>query len=514
MAIIASVCLFGIVEPATSAQLTVVLQKTPNDMEPLKEPTRIRVDDRASVTVHIVNLSPLDLCSLGARTSTPTVEVNPIESLVGTIAALGAFGAGGGAKMSDVVSSSVRFAAPPPPEPMFSDPVYLRFQTFSSGFDADTNGIVSGQKSDQGNLDNTAPKALLDYLKADYRGTNWQSFDPESDSKLAVVRGLALNSLLSIGKAANAQAMLDQMTALAADLHKRFDLFTAGTTPPLARPTPAVRDELFIIDKKVAEGKASMAVIADNNTTLKASQVALKAAYASLKKVHDDFMIRKGTLHTVGELAPGPGSILYQDLVLGTDRKTTLTNTVACVSSADPTKNTTNQISLQVLYQDVPHWSASAGLLATFNEKRIFGITNVNAPGTAAGYNQYFALTDRSQAQVLPMVYLNYRPPFLPYASWWGGSTNEDERIITGGLSAGFGINPNSGTAQPEYFIGTFFGINKLMIHPGIHYGREQSLGGGFVEGEMVPSGLTTAPVNWKYRAAFSIGFSVRVAPY
>jgi len=112
------------------------------------------------------------------------------------------------------------------------------------------------------------------------------------------------------------------------------------------------------------------------------------------------------------------------------------------------------------------------------------------------------------------MVYLNYRPPFLPYASWWGGSTNEDERIITGGLSAGFGINPNSGTAQPEYFIGTFFGINKLMIHPGIHYGREQSLGGGFVEGEMVPSGLTTAPVNWKYRAAFSIGFSVRVAPY
>ena len=43
-------------------------------MEPVDEPRRIRVDDRSNVKVRIVNLSPLDVCSLGGRTPTPTAE--------------------------------------------------------------------------------------------------------------------------------------------------------------------------------------------------------------------------------------------------------------------------------------------------------------------------------------------------------------------------------------------------------------------------------------------------------
>ena len=142
----------------------------------------------------------------------------------------------------------------------------------------------------------------------------------------------------------------------------------------------------------------------------------------------------------------------------------------------------------------------------------VFGTESV-ASSNAAGYNTIFALTDRSQAQVLPMANVNYR--LGSYISHWGGRTGEDERVITGALSAGLGINPNSGTAQPEFFVGTAIGINKLMIHPGIHYGREQSLGGGFVQGATVPAGFSgNPPINWRYYPAFSIGFSVRVAPY
>ena len=70
-------------------RLEIDLQNAPNNMEPVAEPRRIRVDDRANVQFLLKNLSPLDVCSRTASTPTPTVETPVAESLVTTIAALG-----------------------------------------------------------------------------------------------------------------------------------------------------------------------------------------------------------------------------------------------------------------------------------------------------------------------------------------------------------------------------------------------------------------------------------------
>jgi hypothetical protein len=82
-------------------------------------------------------------------------------------------------------------------------------------------------------------------------------------------------------------------------------------------------------------------------------------------------------------------------------------------------------------------------------------------------------------------------------------------------MSAGFGVNPNSGTPQPEFFIGPAVGFNRLMIHAGAHFGRTESLAGGFVLNSTVPATFTgNPPIAWSYHPMISIGFSVRAAPY
>jgi hypothetical protein len=79
----------------------------------------------------------------------------------------------------------------------------------------------------------------------------------------------------------------------------------------------------------------------------------------------------------------------------------------------------------------------------------------------------------------------------------------------------GIGINSNSGTNQVEFFAGDAVSFSRVFIHAGVHFGRTESLGGGYSLGP-VPSGFTgtTAPINWSYHPAFSIGLSVRIAPF
>ena len=125
---------------------------------------------------------------------------------------------------------------------------------------------------------------------------------------------------------------------------------------------------------------------------------------------------------------------------------------------------------------------------------------------------QLFQMTDRAQVQLIPMAYVNYR--IGHYRSSHYGKGKEDELVWTTHLSAGFGVNPNTGTNQPEFFLGFAIGLNHFMFHPGVHFGRTESLGGGYSLNTAVPAGVTTAPISWNYHPAFSIGFSVRVAPY
>src|ERR1035437_368508 len=123
----------------------------------------------------------------------------------------------------------------------------------------------------------------------------------------------------------------------------------------------------------------------------------------ALLKVYDDFQRRHLDSKTIKTTDSG---VLSQEFLLGRDRKVTITGVLSCVSSADG-KPTTNQINYSILYQDVPCLTFSPALLSTLLEKNIIWPENNSASN--GEYNTVYAVTDRAQAQVFPMAYLNYR---------------------------------------------------------------------------------------------------------
>jgi hypothetical protein len=277
---------------------------------------------------------------------------------------------------------------------------------------------------------------------------------------------------------------------------------------------PTVEDlaDLAVIDQEVDQAKAAMSLISDNTKAIEASQATLRTAYVGLVKVEDDYKRRLGTTHLIYV----DGDVLAQNFDVGTDRKDTSAGYISCVSDINGTTPTTTNINYSLLYQNVPGWSASAGLLVSFIPKTIIGLTDSNTSTTVSTPNdtQSFQVTDRTPVQVVPMAYVNRR--IGRYWSTQYGSTKEDELVWTTGLSGGFGLNPNTGTVQPEGFLGFFVGLNHFMFHPGLDFGRSQSLGGGYSLDVPFPTGMapSTTPINWNYHIKFSIGFSVRIAPY
>lgn len=636
------------------------LQGGQNFMEPKAEPSRIRIDDRSPVRIRVVNLSPLDVCTLNGRTPTPTAETPVGESFVGTIAALGGFSA----QLTQVKQASVqghtekikpiRLAKP--------DPELTKITTTGDEFFCWATKFVLGTATEECKRDyiddpkspfndskkpivsqleiahqgDEAGKDLANYAGADYREDRWKNFVPDTGLS-SVVKWYEME-VPSIEAAGRLQAMVDEMSAWAADLHKKYDFkapaagdsgpsgpnclpvqavlatpttlsfsytgdvkpdsqtihvcggglqaqFTVvanapwlsisppnGTTPtqgsvdisvtadptklaqgktsdtgtitiagngqvniinvalnPSKLPSDADLTMLRQVDEIVDRAKAVMSLIGDNNKTLEAAQTTLKASRMALTKVYEDFKRRKDPkrLNQIQEaiMSKDGKTVLVQDFNLGTDRKATITGNISCVTDIDGKTATTDAINFSFLYQDVPHWTASAGFLTTFQQKKVIGITDVTAPSTTnptpppatlPNYTGMFAVTDQARAQVFPMAYVNYRPWNYYHSTYFGKGKKdqkEDELVWTAQFSAGFGINPNSGTNQPEFFTGMAIGLNRLMIHPGIHWGRTESLGGGFALNTSAPSGVTV-PLNWSYHPAFSIGFSVRVAPY
>jgi hypothetical protein len=72
--------------------------------------------------------------------------------------------------------------------------------------------------------------------------------------------------------------------------------------------------------------------------------------------------------------------------------------------------------------------------------------------------------------------------------------------VITNNLSGGVGVNLNTGTNHVEFFGGYAIGFSRAMVHFGEHWGRQESLGGGFTVNNPVPTGWSssnTVPINW-----------------
>lgn len=286
---------------------------------------------------------------------------------------------------------------------------------------------------------------------------------------------------------------------------------------PAGGPSGCDLTALQTVDQETERAAALISVITANNAALQAGQAALKTSYTALVKVQKDFE-QRARQHIVEENFDLQGHpYLVQVFDLGTDRKDTSTGYLQCVSDVNMTTPTTTNINYTLVYQDVPQFSASAGFLVSLQPNQIYGLITPPPSSSNPTPSPYFDLTTNTPAQIFPMAFLNYRPKwFYHQAAWYShwGSTHENELLSTLNASAGFGVNPDTGTNQPEFFTGLAYGWNHFLLHAGAHYAHTETLGDGYTPATTVPTTLTTPPLNWGYHVKFSFGFSVRVAPY
>jgi hypothetical protein len=291
------------------------------------------------------------------------------------------------------------------------------------------------------------------------------------------------------------QAIVDQMKSLQARL--ATSCTTAGQTcdQTILQTTGTLMDR----------ANAFISIAQDNFKVLQGDQAAVVTSYNAVDKVYLDF---KNRLALGSIRADGP--ILVQDINLGPDYGATDLGSIGCVSDALASQATTDAINYSVLYQNVPALTVSAGLLITTLKLTEIGTQPQLVNGASV---TYFGVTQSSSAQVFPLAFVNYRTFKPKLTTWWGQP--ENELVIANSLSGGIGVNSNSGTNQPEFFAGDSVSFGRVYVHFGAHIGRTESLGGGFQLNTPVPTGFAgSAPIVWGYHPAFSIGLSVRVAPF
>jgi hypothetical protein len=511
---------------AKPGDTTIIVPLTSNSMEPACEPSRIRVSDRTSVMIKLVNVSPVEVCSASSKPPTLTAVTNPLESIINTITGYKSFDFAGALPAHQQVMQSLYslYGTPPAPErkPKEKTPDESARDLFREL--ADKVFPAAKAVADKQNTWQALYKAdtdeLTKYIAADYRGTLYSKFDPDNDPELATVQSHTKFPPISInaGDVSNPpseidyaplQALIDEMKAL------QPRLIAACTTPDAAgKPPAACNPEILAKTAElIDQANGIMLVLQDDLKSLQTAQAAIVTSVAVLHKIRVDFnaRIKAKTVEAV-VLAPGKvDKILVQTIPLGTDYGATDTGTISCSTDTSPAVPTTDTINYAILYQNVPAFTVSAGLLTTFLEKRIIGTTQqLDADGKTV--DTVFAVTDSARASVFPMAFVNYRvaPPILK--TWWGQPNSE--LVISHNVSAGIGINSNTGTNQPEFFGGYAIGFSRVLIHAGLHYGRTESLGGGFSYGKVPPGFTGAAPIDWSYHPAFAFGFSVRIAPF
>ena len=220
-----------VVEADSVKVIPIELQEAPDNMEPKDEPVRVRVNDRALVRLQVSNLSPLDVCSLGSRTSTPVVEKNPFEALVTSIGALGGFGVLlQGAHQALDQGLIKPQAGPGAKQNLENDPDFQRFQSLARSLKDRGDQTIHEQVDWRNQLEENA-RTLVGYAAGNYRGPKWATFDPENTSEIRMVavrehigaRWPIDSSAPAPTAYADSLVYYDQMVALANTIHKNFD---------------------------------------------------------------------------------------------------------------------------------------------------------------------------------------------------------------------------------------------------------------------------------------------------
>jgi predicted nucleic acid-binding Zn-ribbon protein len=184
------------------------------------------------------------------------------------------------------------------------------------------------------------------------------------------------------------------------------------------------------------------------------------------------------------------------------DTNCTVKHEVSCTDRQSGEATGMGTVAYTIEFRDLPRATVSLGVLTSMLDMRQIGSVSVKDPSSANGFKKVFGETDRAGLQIIPFSFLNVR--------LWNWTWNHRDIMLN--WSEGFGINPNNGGKDPEFFSGISFGIRDFYVQIGAHHGKWQELGGKFSFDDTVPETLT-APVLWRYTTHFGFGVSYRIPP-
>lgn len=440
----------------------------------------ITVGNSSKVVIRITQKSPFDDCVLGDTKTTEIKQSDPIA----TILQLLAKGVSGGALPADVADAHTAISQKDPKKLTPADllsrdladmDVVVRNKIDDSKTLLDTNRVVA-QKADT--FFANPPRSVTGYKAA-----------PSATNVTASLLEAQIDSITS-----EAEPSLESEQIRYGLLHDRLkDIVNKGPQDDLDKKTiPA--DELALNN------------LAGKIAALKANYDAVTAAHGQFRSI---LAFLKQTDNAVDQAVPS-NSPFQKDLLLLPYSQQTATTPVTC-SNTLTKKQSIPQITVTIAYQKNPTLSVSIGPLLSTIPKQKLGTTAISTGLDSMGkptFKLVFAKVDSASVQIVPFAFLNVR--FFEFKD----KTNPAKKSVYSlHGSLGVGVNPNSGTNEPEFFVGPSFGIKNLLIQVGDHIGRfQEGFNGGFNIGDTVPANFpTTLPIHKIYRNGFGIALSYRL---
>lgn len=172
------------------------------------------------------------------------------------------------------------------------------------------------------------------------------------------------------------------------------------------------------------------------------------------------------------------------------------------ISKTDRTVSNPTSVSREVL---TVHCYSRISLTAGFNfstlDEKEFSVVESagDTPGTTV---KKFGFTNRSSFRPNPLALLNIRFTDNPVINWHAS------------FGAVVDLKGQTGT-DVEPIAGVSFSIRRLIfITPfALHFGRVNKLAGGFKEGDVVPDGIATPPIEKAWKVGYTGGITFRIAP-
>jgi hypothetical protein len=434
----------------------------------------VRVPNQSRVIIKITNKSPFDECELTELKLTPIVEPDPIEKMLILFAkgfgGLPAAGAGGG--VPALVTVAPRFAPPATLAEKLYDMTKQLKEDFT--FDLKRADITTKRQKllldELNNFIKYAPRNSTDFNNARViNGTNIKS-------------GTVLISDLFTELNRNEIYELELRTSNYNSIRKQVEKLNDLLVPEILQDLDEINSNLTKY-KSVYEAMENARAI-------------FKSNYNLLKDVQDELIAGKDPFS--------------QELIAALPfTQQSAQRNVICKNSSTKKSVFSDPVPIAFLFKKDSPLSVSVGVLLSTSAKQKLGITQINTgTNSSPSFRNEFAVVDRASYQVIPFGFINYR------LMYFGSKSNVAKPPdFSLNISAGVGVNPNSGTNEIEYFIGPSIGYKRFFIQFGDHIGRfQKGFTGGFNIGDTVPANFPSAlPIQKEYRHRFGIAFSYRL---